>query len=158
MSNPKDKPATPPPADIGPRRSSGRPGLDDKGNPIWEWQLETGVYSRDVDSQRIKKLDLDGLSLADTAVHERPDFAKDKNDKNKKSTSIPMPKSTGFNPYDNATKVSGSGFNPYDNARSLGDKLNAPKEEAPRHTRTPDELRKLDAHLKAQRKLQEKNK
>ena len=44
MSDPEDrKPSgpTPPPADDSKR--SGRAGVDERGNSVWEWQLETGV-------------------------------------------------------------------------------------------------------------------
>ena len=68
MSDPKDrKPSgpTPPPADDSKR--SGRAGVDERGNSVWEWQLETGVYSRDISTQKLKKLDLGDLSIAETA-------------------------------------------------------------------------------------------
>ena len=32
-------------------KRSGRVGYDERGNSVWEWQLETGVYSRDVSTQ-----------------------------------------------------------------------------------------------------------
>src|SRR5690349_17081504 len=51
---------------------SGRVTQDERGNSVWEWKLETGVYSRDINTQRLKKLDLNDLSIADTATHPRP--------------------------------------------------------------------------------------
>jgi hypothetical protein len=59
----------------------------------------------------------------------------------------------GFNPYDNAAKVGGEGLNPYDNARNL--KKSLERDSGPKRARTPDELRKLDEFLKAQRKLEQ---
>ncbi len=74
MSDPKDRnPRSPPPqpgADHGKR--SGRAGVDERGNSVWEWQLETGVYSRDISTQKLRKLDLGDLSIAETASHQRP--------------------------------------------------------------------------------------
>jgi len=51
---------------------SGRISYDERGNSVWEWRLETGVYSRDISTQRLKKLDLNDLSIAETASHQRP--------------------------------------------------------------------------------------
>jgi hypothetical protein len=51
---------------------SGRISYDERGNSVWEWQLETGVYSRDINTQKLKKLDLNDLSIAETATHESP--------------------------------------------------------------------------------------
>src|SRR5262245_34196253 len=53
-------------------KRSGRAGVDERGNSIWEWQLETGVYSRDISTQKLRKLDLGDLSIAETASHQRP--------------------------------------------------------------------------------------
>lgn len=43
-------------------------------------ELETGVYSRDVDTQRLKKLDLNDLSIAATGTYRRPPGLTDPND------------------------------------------------------------------------------
>ena len=87
--------------------------FDERGNSVWEWQLETGVYSRDVSTQKLKKLELGELSIAETAAHKRPPGPGD--------TKAPMP-GGGFNPYDNSPQT-GGGFNPYDNAKALGKKF-----------------------------------
>ncbi len=73
MSDPRDKPSQEPPAppesdDPNADKRSGRISYDERGNSVWEWQLETGVYSRDISTQRLKKLDLNDLSIADTAA------------------------------------------------------------------------------------------
>ena len=49
-------------------KRSGRVSYDERGNSVWEWQLETGVYSRDVSTQRLRKLELGELSIAETAL------------------------------------------------------------------------------------------
>jgi hypothetical protein len=100
-----------PPA--GNQKSSGRVGYDARGNSVWEWQLETGVYSRDVSTQKLETLP-EGLSLADTAIYKQPEASKPAAAKPLRPGKAPMP-GGGFNPYDNAAKP-GGGFNPYDNA------------------------------------------
>ena len=60
----------PGPTDDGKR--SGRVSFDSRGNSVWEWQLETGVYSRDVNTQKLKKLDLGDLSIAETGILKQP--------------------------------------------------------------------------------------
>ena len=124
-SEPND-PASEPPATAGtPKeaKSSGRVAFDARGNPIWEWQLETGVYSRDVSTQKLQKLNLGDLSIAETAIQKRPagiaalagSVAKPK------TASLP---GGGSNPYDTSPRPDASG-NPYDNAPALAGK---PKE------------------------------
>src|SRR5262245_13859237 len=120
--------------DAGTDKRSGRVAYDSRGNPIWEWQLETGVYSRDVSTQKLKKLDLGELSIAETAIQKRP-------------TGLQEPaKGTperGFNPYDNA----GTGPSAYDKARTTANKpAAAPK--APTPPRSPADMRKLDEWIK----------
>lgn len=129
-------------------RRSGRVSHDSRGNPVWEWQLETGVYSRDVSTQRLKKLDLGDLSIAETASHKRPeglDKAKDKE---------PLP-GGGFNPYDNTpARGAGGGFNPYDNAKALGNKMR-PAQPSAAPARKPTDLKKLEEWMQAKKRAQE---
>jgi hypothetical protein len=142
-SKPDEKPAAP--KDASEDKRSGRVGFDARGNSVWEWQLETGVYSRDVNTQRLKKLDLGDLSIAETGIQKRPAGLED--------PSAPRP-GGGFNPYDNAPRTKQEGFNPYDNARSLGAKF-APKDEPQKRPppRTPEELRKLSEWIKMKKNL-----
>jgi hypothetical protein len=139
-------------------KRSGRVSFDSRGNSVWEWQLETGVYSRDVSTQKLKKLDLGDLSIAETAIHERP--------KGLELEDAPAP-GGGFNPYNNAPRTKQAGFNPYDNARALSNKV-APKrastatsKSAPKSERAPprslEELRKLSAWIKLKRNLGKKS-
>lgn len=46
-------------------KQSGRVAYDAKGNPMWEWETSTGVFDRDISTQRLKKLEAN-LSLEDT--------------------------------------------------------------------------------------------
>ncbi|MGC3979719.1 MAG: hypothetical protein QM808_00485 [Steroidobacteraceae bacterium] len=48
--------------------SSGRAAWDERGNSVWEWQTEPGVYSRNADTQRVRALQLADLELLDAAV------------------------------------------------------------------------------------------
>jgi hypothetical protein len=140
--DPKQGDVVPGPSDEGKR--SGRVSFDSRGNSVWEWQLETGVYSRDVNTQKLKKLDLGDLSIAETGIQKKPEGLEDK--------SRP---GGGFNPYDNAPRRKQEGFNPYDNARALGSnpvsKPQAQKERAP--PRSPEELRKLSEWIKMKKNL-----
>jgi hypothetical protein len=48
-------------------KSTGRVKFDDRGNAIWEWQIETGAFGQDVSTARLHKLEHPSLSLADDA-------------------------------------------------------------------------------------------
>ncbi|NLG74895.1 MAG: hypothetical protein GX535_01530 [Xanthomonadaceae bacterium] len=117
-------------------KRSGRVAFDERGNSVWEWQLETGVYSRDVSTQRLKKLELDELSIAETAANKRPTGLAGGESK---------APSTGFNPYDNTTRAAG-GASPYDTARALGEKVR--DDAQPQKRRTLDDMRKLSEAIK----------
>ena len=148
MTDPKDKkPDRPEPTAVGSQggnKRSGRVAYDSRGNPTWEWQLETGVYSRDVSTQKLKKLDLGDLSIAETARHKKP-------------SGLDQPKQPGggFNPYDSAAS-SGGGFNPYDSARATGSKMRpASAQAAPAGPRKPVDLKKLEEWMKAKKRAEE---
>jgi hypothetical protein len=117
------------------RKRSGRVSFDERGNSVWEWQLETGVYSRDVSTQKLKKLELDELSIAETAVIKRPTGLAGG------EKSVP---GAGVNPYNSTPVVRGA--SPYDTARAMGDKLRLEPE--PRKRRTLDDMRKLSEQIK----------
>lgn len=122
------------------RKRSGRVTFDDRGNSVWEWQLDTGVYTKDVNTQKLRKLDLDELSIADTSIQKRP-----------AGLQPPAP-GGGFNPYDRAIREEG-GVNPYDKARAIASPL-APKPEEKPVRRTPADMRKLDEWIKQQKKTE----
>lgn len=133
-SNDKDRstnPAAesaPPDESPGGGKRSGRVAFDSRNNPVWEWQLETGVYSRDVSTQKLKKLDLGDLSIAESAIQKRPPGLEDAaGEKGKLARPLP---GGGFNPYDSSARPAGG--DPFNKARvALADK-------APAHVaRTP---------------------
>lgn len=147
-NDPKDTrrdPTDPPASESGEASSekrSGRVTFDSRGNSVWEWQLETGVYSRDVNTQKLKKLDLGDLSIAETAIQKGPLSLEDE----------PPSPGGGFNPYNRGVQPQREATNPYDNARALSKKL-APKADAPpEKPRSLDDLRKLSEQIKQQRK------
>jgi len=142
MSDPKDpqdpkaKPATPgtPPAKEA-EKSSGRVAFDARGNPIWEWQTSTGVFGREVSTQRLKKLEAKELAIVDT-----PPTPPQKKKGFELSLDEPqMPnRETGFNPYNSAP---------------------APKVKvADEPRKPPTDLRKLDQWIKMKKSLADKDK
>jgi hypothetical protein len=72
-------------------KQSGRVAYDSKGNPIWEWETSTGVFDRNVTTQRLKKLEAK-LSLEETQ---------------------PVPKPSGLSMQE-PERLPGGGMNPYD--------------------------------------------
>jgi hypothetical protein len=154
MSDPKDRdprdkpPQAPAPADA---KRSGRAGVDERGNTVWEWQLETGVYSRDISTQKLKKLDLGDLSIAETATHQRPDGL---SGGNKPAAPAKKP-GGGFNPYDSGSS-GGAGSNPYDNARNLGKTVQQPAGAPP--ARKPMDLKRLEEWMQIKKRLEEQKK
>jgi hypothetical protein len=75
------------------------------------------VYSRDVSTQKLKKLELGDWSIAETSINRRPPGLGD--------PQAPKP-GGGFNPYDNSPSA-GRGFNPYDNAHAVAGKFQPEK-------------------------------
>jgi hypothetical protein len=127
------------------QRRSGRVGFDERGNSVWEWQLETGVYSRDISTHKLKKLDLDDLSIAETATHRRPPGLDPKE-------KPPLPRG-GFNPYD-SSPAREAGGNPYDTARGSGVKMQPSAGVAP-PARKPMDLQRLEEWMKIKKRLQD---
>jgi hypothetical protein len=157
MNNPRDKSSQEPPSQ-GPvdgasgdppsddSKRSGRAAYDERGNSVWEWQLETGVYSRDISTQRLKKLDLDDLSIAETATHPRPPGLTD--------PAEPKPKpGGGFNPYDNSTTGRGNvASDPY-NSAAKGALKPAPEAAAP--ARKPSDMKKLQEWIELRKRVEQ---
>ena len=48
-------------------KSTGRVKFDERGNAVWEWQIATGAFGREVSTARLKKLQNPTLSIADDA-------------------------------------------------------------------------------------------
>jgi hypothetical protein len=77
VSNDKPKTSSPPapagPAEpsskkaAGGEKSTGRVKFDERGNAVWEWQVETGAFGVEVSTQRLQKLEHPALSIADDA-------------------------------------------------------------------------------------------
>ena len=44
------------PMSKGPEAKSGRVTFDERGRSTWEWRLDTGTFSPDIDTQRLKQL------------------------------------------------------------------------------------------------------
>jgi hypothetical protein len=157
MSDPKDRDprSSPPPPSADENKRSGRAGVDERGNSVWEWQLETGVYSRDISTQKLRKLDLGDLSIAETASHQRPAGLGEK-DKDQDEAPRELP-GGGFNPYDNARSGGEAGGNPYDNARNFGRKLQQPASAAPAQ-RKPMDLKRLEEWMQIKKRLEQQKK
>ncbi len=64
-----------------PEPQSGRVAYDDRGQPVWEWRVDTGVFSRDVDTKQVRQ-----IQEAASA----------------KLQDVPSPRSVGFDPYSTA--------------------------------------------------------
>ena len=155
MSDPKDrdpKSKSSPPAPADDSSRSGRPGVDERGNTVWEWKLETGVYSRDISTQRLKKLDLGDLSIAETANHKRPEGL----GADKKPPQKQLP-GGGFNPYGSGSS-GGAGGNPYDNSRSFGKKSPPPPPAGTPQARKPMDLKRLEEWMQIKKRLEEQKK
>lgn len=140
MNDPKDKkppviPATPAPET---EKSSGRVAFDARGNPIWEWETSTGIFGRDVSTQRLKKLEAKDLAIVET----QPADARKKQMK-ASDLSIDNPRAsraTGFNPYDSSGAVS-------------------PRQKVADEPRKPvKDLRKLDQWIKLKKNVKDKDK
>jgi hypothetical protein len=48
-------------------KSTGRVKFDERGNAVWEWQVATGAFGREVTTQRLQKLEHPALSIAEDA-------------------------------------------------------------------------------------------
>lgn len=158
MSDPKDRDPRdkPPPSPAGgDAKRSGRTGVDERGNTVWEWQLETGVYSRDISTQKLRKLDLGDLSIAETASHQRP--ARLGNDKGAPQHPQKRLPGGGFNPYDSSSGGGEAGGNPYDNARNFGKTMQPPAPSAP-PARKPMDLKRLEEWMQIRKRLGQQKK
>lgn len=153
MSDPRDKPSQEPPApteaadDPQADKRSGRISYDERGNSVWEWQLETGVYSRDISTQRLKKLDLNDLSIADTAITQRPPKL------DEPAARKPLP-GGGFNPYDNSSSARGNvGNSPYNSGVKAP--LKPTDKPAADPKRKPTDLKKLQEWMELRKRVEQ---
>ena len=51
-----------------PGHRSGRAVWDERGNSIWEWQTQPGVFTRDISDCQLAQLEASHLTLVDTEV------------------------------------------------------------------------------------------
>ena len=124
MSNDKPKPpSTPKPAaadTVAPKgeadsKSTGRVKFDERGNAIWEWQIATGAFGREVSTQRLQKLEHPALSIADEGT--RPNAVRPN----------PLGKKKGYDPYDSG-KLPKSPTPPKKDLRKLSEWLKLKKQ------------------------------
>lgn len=142
-------------------KPSGRAGVDERGNAVWEWRISTGVYSRDPDTLRLRQLESSELSIAETARHKQlqersggPASGSLPGGPAGKAVGSAARSAGGFDPNDQPG--SGGGFNPYDRAGSLagrGSAMPRAGRNAPPARRPPVDLRKLDAWIKLKKRL-----
>jgi hypothetical protein len=48
-------------------KQSGRVQFDERGNAVWEWAIKTGKFGKEAATDRMRRLDNSGLSLAEDA-------------------------------------------------------------------------------------------
>lgn len=75
MSGSKPAPTgeKPPEGQSDAERRSGRVTFDERGNAVWEWSMSTGIFGRNVDTKRLKKLESNELKIAeDPAAAKKP--------------------------------------------------------------------------------------
>ncbi len=70
MTGSKSRPPGGPPDDQSKPddQKSGRVTFDDRGNAVWEWSMSTGIFGRNVDTKRLKKLEAHDLKIEDDST------------------------------------------------------------------------------------------
>ena len=51
---------------VGHARKSGRAARDERGDSVWEWQVATGVFERDVTDEQLRRLEAPDLQIVDS--------------------------------------------------------------------------------------------
>ena len=92
-------PANPPEADAhGVPHRSGRTTFDDRGRAVWEWQVQTGSFDLNADSQRVRALTDVELSLEEPEPLRRPGFKEEGFSPYGSEPAAPARRPTGANP------------------------------------------------------------
>ncbi len=104
-----------------PDPKSGRVAYDERGQPVWEWRVDTGVFSRDVDTKQMRRIQEDAaVKLRDAPAQSR--------------------RSVGFDPYSTAVAK--------EPAPAQEQPL---KPQPPKTRRTLDDMRRLSEEIKRNR-------
>ena len=56
IPHPPPKPAAAAPADTSAARRSGRVQFDERGQAVWAWAVQTGMFDRNASTQRVRAL------------------------------------------------------------------------------------------------------
>ncbi len=118
----KDSKTPAPPAKADEERKSGRVRFDERGQAVWEWAVQTGMFDRNASTQRIRALTETPVNLELTdapATPPKPIVTQPVtgNPYERASTARPSGKeSSGGDPYSRgpARKPESLTFNPYD--------------------------------------------
>jgi hypothetical protein len=100
-------------------KQSGRVQFDERGNAVWEWAIKTGKFGKEAATDRMRRLDNSGLSLAEDAP---TPFDKVK----------PNPQGTvkGYDPYDSGKLARSDAPRKKTDLRKLSDWLKLKKQAA----------------------------
>ena len=100
---------------------SGRVAYDERGQPVWEWRVDTGVFTRDVDRRQMRKIqDEAAVNLQGVPPEQSRRFV-------------------GFDPYSTAV------------AKEPPAPKDPPKPRPPKTRRTLDDMRALSEEIKKNR-------
>jgi hypothetical protein len=103
---------------------SGRIAYDESGQPVWEWRVDTGVFTRDVDTRKMRTVERDAASSLKSVP---PEQAR---------------RFVGFDPYSTAVAKESPAPAP---------KPEPSEPKAPKTRRTLDDMRALSEEIKKNR-------